>query len=70
MYKDYFGHRCMKTTLRYTQLIVLPQNEEYICKVAKTIEEAKKLIEAGFQYVTDLKDQKLFRKMKTSYLGT
>ncbi len=64
------GHRSMKTTLRYTQLIVLPQNEEYICKVATTIEEAKKLIEAGFQYVTDHEDQKLFRKMKTSYLGT
>ena len=60
----------MKTTLRYTQLIVLPQNEEYICKIAKTIEEAKKLIEAGFQYITDHEEAKLFRKMKTSYLGT
>jgi len=60
----------MKTTLRYTQLLALPQNEEYICKTAKTVEEAKELIETGFQYVTDIGDAKLFRKLKTSYLGT
>ncbi|MCW4002446.1 MAG: tyrosine-type recombinase/integrase [Candidatus Bathyarchaeota archaeon] len=64
------GHRNIKTTLRYTQLLALPQNEEYICKVAKTVEEATQLIEAGFQYVTDINDSKLFRKLKTSYLGT
>jgi integrase len=64
------GHRSLKTTLRYIQHIVLPQNEEYICKAAKTVEEATDLIEAGFQYVTDIGDTKLFRKLKTSYLGT
>ena len=64
------GHRSIKSTLRYTQLLVLPQNEEYICKTARTVEEAKDLIEAGFQHVTDIDNYKLFRKMKTSYLGT
>ena len=63
------GHKSLKTTLHYIQHIVLPQNEEYICKVAKTIEEATALIEVGFQYVTDICDAKLFRKLKTSYLG-
>ena len=63
------GHRSIKSTLRYTQLLVLPQNEEYICKTARTVEEAKDLIEAGFQHVTDVDNCKLFRKMKTSYLG-
>ena len=43
------GHRNIKTTLRYTQLLVLPQNEEYICKAAKTVKEATQLIEARFQ---------------------
>jgi hypothetical protein len=33
------------------------------------VEETKELIEAGFQYVTDVGDVKLFRKLKTSYLG-
>jgi site-specific recombinase XerD len=64
------GHRNIKTTLRYTQLLTLPQNEEYICKAAKTIDEATQLIEAGFQYVTEIGEAKLFRKLKTSYLGT
>ena len=63
------GHKSLKTTLHYIQHIVLPQNEEYICKVAKTIEEATDLIEVGFQYVTEIDDAKLFRKLKTSYLG-
>jgi hypothetical protein len=58
----------MKTTLHYTQLLALPQNEEYLCKTAKTVEEAKELIEAGFQYVTNIGDAKLFRKLKASYL--
>jgi len=64
------GHRSLKTTLRYTQLITLPQCQEYICKAAKTVKEAKQLIEAGFEYVTDMNGVKLFRKLKTSYLGT
>jgi integrase len=64
------GHRNIKTTLRYTQLLALPQNEEYICKAAKSVEDATALIEAGFQYVTDIDQTKLFRKLKTSYLGT
>ena len=36
----------------------------------KTVKEAKQLIEAGFEYVTDMNGVKLFRKLKTSYLGT
>ena len=35
-----------------------------ICKVAKTVEDAKSLIEAGLEYVTDVDGNKLFRKRK------
>ena len=52
------------------QLIALLQNEEYICKIAETVEEAKDIVETGFEYVTEVNGVKLFRKMKTSYLGT
>jgi hypothetical protein len=31
---------------------------------AKSLEEAKELIDAGFQYVTDMDDKKLFWKPK------
>ena len=64
------GHKNIKTTIRYTQLLSLPQNEEYICKAAKTVEEATQLIESGFQHVTSINDVQLFRKLKTSYLGS
>jgi len=35
-----------------------------VCRAAKTLEEAKGLMEAGFEYVTDMEDVKLFRKRK------
>jgi hypothetical protein len=37
-------------------------NDEWTCKTAKSIEEAQKLIETGFEYVTSMGDVKLFRK--------
>ena len=32
------SHKNLNTTLPYTQLIALPQNEEYVCNVAKNVE--------------------------------
>jgi len=57
------GHKNIKNTLIYTQLVNFKDNE-YVCKIAKTLEEATKLIEAGFEYVTDMNGYKLFRKRK------
>lgn len=64
------GHRNLKNALRYTQLVDFPQYEEYVCKTAETVEEAKELVEAGFEYVIDVGLHKLFKKRKTSYLGS
>jgi len=70
--KQLLGHRNIKTTLRYIQLVNLPQEEKFICKVAKDANQATELIEAGFEYVTGEYDDggKLFRKRKLSYLGS
>jgi integrase/recombinase XerD len=57
------GHKNIKNTLIYTQLIDV-KSDEYICKTAKTVEEAAKLIEAGFDYVCEIDGIKLFRKRK------
>ena len=57
-------------TLRYTQLVAIPQSEKHICKTATTIEEEKELIEAGFTYITEMDNTKMFRKRKTSFLGS
>jgi hypothetical protein len=57
------GHKGIKNTLIYTHLVDFKDNE-YICKVAWTIEEAQKLIEAGFEYVCEIQNARLFRKRK------
>jgi len=64
---QFLGHRNIKNTLIYIQLeesLFKDQNEEFICKVATTVEEAKILIEAGFEYVCDFNGAKMFRKRK------
>jgi hypothetical protein len=48
----------------YTHLIDFDA-EECICRVAKNIEETRKLVDAGFEYVCDYGEEgKLFRKRK------
>jgi hypothetical protein len=57
------GHKRIENTLVYTHLIKF-ENGNYVCKVAKTVEEASLLIESGFEYVTEMDGVKLFRKPK------
>ena len=57
------GHKSIKNTLIYTQLINV-EGDEYTSKVAWNLEEARKLMEAGFDYITDMDGAKLFRKRK------
>jgi len=59
----------IENTLKYIQLeqdLFQNKSEEFICKVAKTLKEATELIEDGFEYVTDMDDNKLFKKGKTT----
>ncbi|MEM3825926.1 MAG: tyrosine-type recombinase/integrase [Candidatus Bathyarchaeia archaeon] len=58
------GHKNIKNTLIYTQLVKNVREEEYICKVAKTPREIQELIEAGFEYVCARDDVLFFRKRK------
>jgi len=61
--KQQMGHKRIDTTLIYTQL--LPFNEEeWTSKTAKTLAEACQLIDAGFEYVTEMDGIKIFRKRK------
>jgi len=61
--KELLGHRDIKTTLIYTQLVNFKSNE-FICRKAMTVEEAKKLIEEGFEYVCEIEGVQLFKKRK------
>jgi integrase/recombinase XerD len=57
------GHRNIQSTLLYTQLISF-ESDEFHSATAKTVQDAQKLVEAGFEYVTDFDNVKLFRKRK------
>src|SRR4030067_2598350 len=57
------GHRNIQNTLLYTQLINF-ENDEYHSATAKTVQDAQKLIEAGFEYVCEFNDVKIFKKRK------
>jgi len=57
------GHKNIKNTLIYTHLIDFG-SDEYVSKVATTVQEARQLVETGFEYVTDMDGIKIFRKRK------
>lgn len=60
----FLGHKNIKNTLRYTQLIEFGAEEEYHVKAAKTLEEACELAKAGFDYFTEIEGTQVFRKRK------
>jgi integrase len=64
--KYVLGHRRLDNTLIYIHLAkgLINFNEDYVSEVAKTVEEAQKLIESGFEYVTTFDNIMLFRKRK------
>jgi integrase len=62
--KQQMGHAKVDTTLIYTQLLDLTENEEYTCKTATNAKEDQELLEAGFEYVTDRDGLKIYRKRK------
>jgi integrase len=57
------GHKRIENTLVYTHLIDF-HDDEFVCRVAKTISEATALIESGFSYVCEMEGVKLFKKRK------
>ncbi|MEM2995823.1 MAG: site-specific integrase [Candidatus Bathyarchaeia archaeon] len=58
------GHKNIKNTLVYTQLVDFKNEDDFVCKVASTNEEIAQLIEAGFEYVCEHNGAKFFRKRK------
>lgn len=61
------GHNSLRTTLIYIDLenaLFNETNDAFIVKTAENLEEACKLLEVGFEYITDMNGKKLFRKRK------
>jgi len=57
------GHKNINNTLIYTHLVEF-QDDEYVTRVAKTIDEDRELIEAGYEYITERDGIKIYRKRK------
>ena len=61
--KELLGHVNINNTLIYTHLVDFG-SEEYVRKVAENVEEAKALIESGYEYVTEVNGVKPFKNRK------
>jgi len=46
------------------EVMVTAKSDEYIVKTAMTVAEATKLLEVGFEYITEVEGVKMFRKRK------
>jgi len=62
--KQQMGHKKIETTLIYTQLLNLNEDEEYTIKSATNIKEATDLLEHGFEYIQEIDGIRLYRKRK------
>lgn len=65
--KETLGHKSIENTLIYIHLeaaIFKTVNDEFTVRAARTVQEAKQLLEVGFEYVTEVEGAKLFRKRK------
>jgi hypothetical protein len=65
--KRLLGHRSLQSTEIYInmeQAVFNENDQQYHVKLAKTIDEACKLLEVGFEFVCDMEGAKLFRKRK------
>lgn len=63
--KEMLGHKSIQSTMIYTHLIKVPESDEWISRVTRSVKGARALVEACFEYVTEFDDGlKLFRKRK------
>jgi integrase len=61
--KQMLGHKRIENTMVYTQVISF-ESDEFHVRTAESVRETCELVEAGFEYVTDMDGLKVFRKRK------
>jgi integrase len=61
--RQLLGHRNIKNTLLYTQLVEC-KDDDYVARVAHSEDEVCQLIESGFEFVFDFGSHRIFRKRK------
>ena len=58
------GHKNIRNTLIYTQLLQFDEDENFTCKIAQTKAEMTDLIEHGFTFVHEKDGLAYFKKRK------
>jgi integrase len=61
--QERLGHRSITSTMIYTHLINF-EGDEYNTATAKSLKEDEDLLKAGFEYVTERDEVKIYRKRK------
>jgi len=61
--QELLGHKYIQNTLKYTRLVQF-KDDEFDVETATTVEEAKSLLKAGFDYITEKNGIMLFRRPK------
>jgi integrase len=62
--KKQLGHKNIQNTLIYTHLVDFGEENAFTVRIASSIEEFTKLLESGFEYVSDYEGKKILRKRK------
>ena len=62
--KELLGHHSIKNTLVYTHLVEFEEDDQFIVKVAKSLDEFTELLELGFDHVSDFDGIKVLKKRK------
>jgi hypothetical protein len=63
--RDALGHKSIVNTEIYTRTVKFNEgNEEYYSATAKTVDEARKLVEDDWTYVCEIDGFKIFKKLK------
>ena len=57
------GQINIQNTLLYTQLFSF-QSDEFYSATTKTVQDTQRLIGAGFEYICEFNDVKIFKKRK------
>jgi integrase len=61
--KKLLGHKNIQNTMVYIHLVNF-ESDEFVCKVAESVDEAGELVEAGFVFVIQFEGKMLFKKRK------
>jgi integrase len=61
--KEKLGHKSITSTMRYMRIIHF-ENNEFEVATARNVDEAKQVLSAGYEYVTEKSGIMLFRRPK------